>query len=222
MGPGQRVLKKWEKTPDVVPTPVPRPANLVQNTAPPAPGAFDSVFELLANDDHQGAMDAAASMANSAHESGQDTSLASLARDVARAMADATLAVEEERFGDAKDSAHDAARFSRFLRDNDHVVGSLSDPVIARAGEIWTRANAAERSSGNRADIALLEGALPLRRGARGAAVEALQRLLGMDAGGGLGNFGPATERAVKEFQSRHGLGNDGVVGSGTLDKLRG
>jgi peptidoglycan hydrolase-like protein with peptidoglycan-binding domain len=42
-----------------------------------------------------------------------------------------------------------------------------------------------------------------------------------MDAGGGLGTFGPSTERAVIDFQIRHGIGRDGVVGPGTFDKLR-
>lgn len=33
--------------------------------------------------------------------------------------------------------------------------------------------------------------------------------------------FGPATEKAVKDFQSKYGLAVDGVVGGGTLEKMK-
>lgn len=53
-----------------------------------------------------------------------------------------------------------------------------------------------------------------LRRGARGDAVADLQRKLLILADG---DFGPATEAAVKTFQREHGLYPDGVVGPKTL-----
>lgn len=61
-----------------------------------------------------------------------------------------------------------------------------------------------------------------LRRGAKGAAVEQVQRLLTakgypvtVD-----GDFGPGTESAVKKFQASQGLPADGVVGATTLKAL--
>lgn len=63
-----------------------------------------------------------------------------------------------------------------------------------------------------------------LRRGARGARVERLQRHL--RAGGDLeerargGHFDAATERALRRFQARHGLAADGIAGHDTLAAL--
>ena len=57
-----------------------------------------------------------------------------------------------------------------------------------------------------------------IRRGARGAHVENLQRLLG-----GLkvdGIFGPRTEQAVRQFQQAKGLKVDGIVGPRTWAAL--
>lgn len=57
-----------------------------------------------------------------------------------------------------------------------------------------------------------------LRRGAKGPAVAELQRMLG-----GLtadGDFGPATERAVRDFQASRGLTVDAVVGPATWTAL--
>lgn len=61
-----------------------------------------------------------------------------------------------------------------------------------------------------------------LRRGDDGEAVKALQRRL-HEAGHRLtidGDFGPATERAVRAFQRRVGLVVDGIAGSKTLQAL--
>ncbi len=55
------------------------------------------------------------------------------------------------------------------------------------------------------------------RRVAKGGAVNALQRKLGVPADGA---FGPQTERAVKRFQRRRGLTADGVVGPATRRAL--
>ena len=53
-----------------------------------------------------------------------------------------------------------------------------------------------------------------VKRGDRGAKVERIQRALGLSPADGV--FGPATKRAVKRFQRRHGLVPDGVVGPAT------
>lgn len=64
-----------------------------------------------------------------------------------------------------------------------------------------------------------------LERGACGGSVRPLQLLLigsGMDCGksGADGIFGADTEKAVKAFQTHHGLDVDGIVGRNTWSKL--
>jgi predicted chitinase/peptidoglycan hydrolase-like protein with peptidoglycan-binding domain len=219
-------LRDWEQTPDVVTRPSPRPDDLGQDEvfAPrlPPTDAFDGVFEQLVAGDYEAAMAAAEAAAAEAHEAGEPTVVASRVRDIGRHMLDAQTAFDEEHFDKAMAAAHEAARTARWLRDNDMVRGNTTDPLVAKAGQLWTRAEEAARTHGNAADIALLEAALPLRRGDRGEAVAALQRLLGMDVAGGAGIFGPATEAAVRDYQRAQGLGADGIVGGGTLDALRG
>jgi len=56
-----------------------------------------------------------------------------------------------------------------------------------------------------------------LRRGASGPAVSNLQKILGLTADG---QFGPATEAAVKVFQTDQGLKDDGIVGPDTWNAL--
>jgi murein L,D-transpeptidase YcbB/YkuD len=60
-----------------------------------------------------------------------------------------------------------------------------------------------------------------LRRGSTGPAVIDLQELLGLKLSGtGVGIFGPFTEKAVVDFQKKHGLTADGIVGSATCTAL--
>ena len=66
-----------------------------------------------------------------------------------------------------------------------------------------------------------------LKRGDKGAQVEALQALLiGKDFGCGSsgidGSFGPATDAAVRKFQKAHGSKRDGIVGVDTWSALLG
>lgn len=96
------------------------------------------------------------------------------------------------------------------------VLGlSLGLPVTALA----------QPSSAVSADLATsVRDGRYLRRGDRGAAVRELQALLGQ-RGHALpadGDFGPATEAAVRAFQQAHGLSADGVVGPATLARLQG
>ena len=56
-----------------------------------------------------------------------------------------------------------------------------------------------------------------LRKGVAGAPVKILQTKLGVPADG---EFGPATETALKAFQQSHGLASDGVAGPDTFLKM--
>jgi hypothetical protein len=56
-----------------------------------------------------------------------------------------------------------------------------------------------------------------LKRGDNNDVVKKIQAVLGVEQ---LGNFGPKTEAAVIEFQKKHGLTPDGVVGPATLAKM--
>jgi putative peptidoglycan binding protein len=58
-----------------------------------------------------------------------------------------------------------------------------------------------------------------LRNGSVGVAVKALQQALGIPADA---IFGRDTTKAVKDFQSKHGLTADGIVGPSTWSKLNG
>lgn len=58
-----------------------------------------------------------------------------------------------------------------------------------------------------------------LRRGSRGPEVADMQARLGLAADG---DFGPGTERAVREWQAANGLEADGIGGTATLSKLMG
>ena len=62
-----------------------------------------------------------------------------------------------------------------------------------------------------------------LRKGSSGHQVVELQEGLeavGYELGSCDGAFGPATEKAVKAFQSDQGLTVDGLVGKGTIGAL--
>ena len=58
-----------------------------------------------------------------------------------------------------------------------------------------------------------------LKKGDNNENVKLLQQKLGLEP---IGNFGPKTEVAVKDFQSKNGLTADGIVGDGTWAKIMG
>ncbi len=58
-----------------------------------------------------------------------------------------------------------------------------------------------------------------LRKGSKGEGVKIMQEALGIGADG---DFGPGTERALKEWQAANGLTADGIAGPSTLGELLG
>lgn len=82
-----------------------------------------------------------------------------------------------------------------------------------------------ELAAGFEHDVPENVGADPLampviRRGARGYVVTVLQDMLRLQRTTGDGIFGPRTEEAVKNYQRRHGLVADGIVGHATWTAL--
>ena len=55
------------------------------------------------------------------------------------------------------------------------------------------------------------------KNGSKGEVVKQIQKALGVEQ---VGNFGPKTEAAVKEWQKKNGLPADGIVGPATLAKM--
>lgn len=58
-----------------------------------------------------------------------------------------------------------------------------------------------------------------LKNGSSGEDVKKLQEKLGLSVDG---SFGPGTEKAVKEWQSKNGLKSDGIIGDSSWSKLFG
>ena len=56
-----------------------------------------------------------------------------------------------------------------------------------------------------------------LKLGSKGEEVKALQAKLGIAADG---DFGPGTEKVVKEWQTKNGLTADGIIGPASMEKL--
>ena len=59
-----------------------------------------------------------------------------------------------------------------------------------------------------------------IRRGSQGSAVIMLQDMLALERTSGNGQFGPRTEKAVRQYQRMHGLEADGIVGHATWTAL--
>ncbi len=103
-----------------------------------------------------------------------------------------------------------------------HSAFSEKGKALAQsiAGSLSTATGLPIRRVFSRKNIAGQADSYPvLRRGDKGEAVKELQRLLG-----GLtvdGDFGALTEAAVKEYQRKHGLAVDGIVGTETWAHLR-
>ena len=117
--------------------------------------------------------------------------------------------------------ARDWRRFARAYNGPAYARHGYHERM-ARAYARWARAPSVELpcvpARAPTHPLGTLEhGDRDLRRGSRGAEVAALQRLLGIAADG---EFGPATEAAVRRFQRRRGLAPDGIVGPRTRAAL--
>ena len=122
---------------------------------------------------------------------------------------------------------HDVARIAEWIIDNTTMIGETIAEGLCNAlgvkfvpGEDTTKPEPAEEET-------VTKSVRVLRRGMDGADVKTLQAALiayGFSCGsaGADGDFGVGTESALKRFQSKFGLGADGIAGNGTWSKLLG
>jgi hypothetical protein len=90
-------------------------------------------------------------------------------------------------------------------------VGSSDAPVKSAA----TKKAAPAKPAAKKAAPAAFK---PLKNGSKGTGVKTVQNLLGIKADGA---FGPATAKAVQDFQKKSGLPTTGVVDQATLKALK-
>lgn len=88
-------------------------------------------------------------------------------------------------------------------------------------------ASGEQDDTGKKEDVKLEMKVRMLKRGMKGADVKTLQAALiaygySCGAAGADGDFGGGTETALKKFQTKYGLGADGIAGKGTWGKLLG
>lgn len=118
------------------------------------------------------------------------------------------------------------------------IIETATGPVAVcvltnrNADQSWSESNEAELLCSHIGRIIVERfggdqpsSSMPLQRGATGPLVEALQRTLNarLDPPGNLsvdGDFGPATESAVKRFQQAHSLESSGLVDPATWQSL--
>ena len=107
------------------------------------------------------------------------------------------------------------------------VDGLYGQATAAAVGRLEAAAGLPQDGKASAAVLACIVGkvaaAAPLlRQGDTGAAVSDLQALLTADGlqVPSVGRFGPATEAAVRQLQSEHGLTVDGIVGPNTWSAL--
>lgn len=104
------------------------------------------------------------------------------------------------------------------VRDVQGTEGLAVDGVVGPA----TYAKLAETPSKTDPNVEPVSDEPELKSGSTGVSVRYAQSMLN-SAGAGItvdGDFGPATETAVKNFQTTHGLAVDGVIGPLTWAKL--
>ena len=125
---------------------------------------------------------------------------------------------------------HDVSRIAQWLIDNTTFIGetiakglcnALGVPFVASANApVPVPVPVAQ-------DVTIPMQVRMLKRGMEGADVKTLQAALiaygfSCGAAGADGDFGSGTEAALKKFQTKYGLGADGIAGKGTWGKLLG
>ena len=123
---------------------------------------------------------------------------------------------------------HDVPRIAQWIIDNTELLGETIAKGLCNALGVpfVENANAPVPVPAEK-DTMLPMQVRTLKRGMAGADVKTLQAALiaygfSCGAAGADGDFGSGTETALKKFQTKYGLGSDGIAGKGTWGKLLG
>ena len=123
---------------------------------------------------------------------------------------------------------HDVPRIAQWIIDNTELLGeTIAKGLCAALGVPFVESENAPVPVPAEKDTTLPMQVRMLRRGMKGADVKTLQAALiaygfSCGAAGADGDFGSGTEAALKKFQTKYGLGADGIAGKGTWGKLLG
>ena len=123
---------------------------------------------------------------------------------------------------------HDVPRNAQWIIDNTELLGeTIAEGLCNALGVPFVESDNTPVPVPAEKDTTLSVQVRMLKRGMKGADVKTLQAALiayGFSCGatGADGDFGSGTETALKKFQTKYGLGADGIAGKGTWGKLLG
>lgn len=122
---------------------------------------------------------------------------------------------------------HDVPRIAQWIIDNTTLIGETIAKGLCNAlGVKFVPGDDTPEPVPVQVEYEVMQVRV-LRRGMTGADVRTLQAALiaygfSCGAAGADGDFGSGTEAALKKFQTKYGLGADGIAGKGTWGKLLG
>ena len=122
---------------------------------------------------------------------------------------------------------HDVPRIAQWIIDNTTLIGETIAKGLCNAlGVKFVPGDDTPEPVPVQVEYEVMQVRV-LRRGMTGADVKTLQAALiaygfSCGAAGADGDFGSGTEAALKKFQTKYGLGADGIAGRGTWGKLLG
>lgn len=121
---------------------------------------------------------------------------------------------------------HDVPAVAQWIIDNTSLIGeTIAKGLCAALGVPSVESDNTPVPVPAEKDTMLPMQVRMLKRGMKGADVKTLQAALnanGFDCGAADGDFGGGTEAALRKFQTKYGLGADGIAGKGTWGKLLG
>ena len=123
---------------------------------------------------------------------------------------------------------HDVPSVAQWIINNTTLIGeTIAKGLCAALGVPFVESENAPVPMPAEKDTMLPMQVRMLKRGMAGADVKTLQAALiaygfSCGAAGADGDFGSGTETALKKFQTKYGLGADGIAGKGTWGKLLG
>ena len=123
---------------------------------------------------------------------------------------------------------HDVPSVAQWIIDNTTLIGeTIAKGLCAALGVPFVESANVPVPVPAEKDTTLPMQVRMLKRGMKGADVKTLQAALiaygfSCGAAGADGDFGSGTETALKKFQTKYGLGADGIAGKGTWGKLLG